>query len=61
MLSPACRVTPTAEARSMTHRDEDRGQVRPAPCRLQAVGSDCQSAPEAAQILHFGRAPDRVT
>lgn len=28
MLSPAPSVTPTAEVRSITHRDEGRGQVR---------------------------------
>src|SRR5689334_22574882 len=29
MLSPAPSVTPTAEVRSITHRDDGRGQVRP--------------------------------
>jgi len=29
MLSPARSVTPTAEVRSITHRDDGWGQVRP--------------------------------
>ena len=56
MLSPAPRVTPTAEVRSITHRDDGRGQVRPYRCRLGSPQRCAGQVCGRAQIRQFGAA-----